>query len=349
MAGQTKSTDTSIAYSYQTYFSRELLDRMLPSLVYSDFALKNPLPANAGAKSIRMMRFTEPSTSDIQTLTEGTVPATSTHRQLTLEYIDATLAQYGQTISITDVLSNTGLFNMIEQANIQNSEDAALHCDRLCMFELTKISGTVGTMNYANITRIFANAQANYAAIWNTGTKAATRILTAADVLDGATALKVKKAPRINGSYVYIVPPQISRDLMAGANSNTTWSDAAKYSAVTQLFNGEVGKLYGVRVVETTEAYRSGATEPTTNPSAQYSASAIVFTTHMLGRNAFGIPDLKQLGSPSSPQVLVVQGADKSDPLNQIKAMVSWKTMWAAQVTQPNWIAHIVTQSGSNA
>lgn len=349
MPGQTKTTDTTIAYGYQTYFSKDLLERLIPTLVYAGFSMKNDLPANAGAKSIRMMRFTEPSTSDIQTLTEGTVPAASTHRQLTLEYIDATLAQYGQTITITDVLSNTGLFNMIEQANIQNSEDAALHCDRLCMFELTKNSGTVGTMNYANVGRVFANQQANYAAIWNTGTKAATRILTASDILDAATLLKVRKAPRINGSYVYIVPPQVTRDIMQGANSNTTWSDAAKYSAVTQLFNGEVGKLYGVRVVETTEAYRSGATDPGANPAAQFSTSAIVFTTHMLGRNAFGTPNLSKLGGPMSPQVLLVQGADKSDPLNQIKAMVSWKTYWAAQVTQPFWISQIVTQSGSNA
>jgi len=349
MAGQTKTTDTTVAYQFQTYFSRKLLDRLLPSLTYAEFGMKNPLPANAGAKAMRMMRFSAPSVADIQTLTEGTVPASSTHKQLTLEYIDATLAQYGQSISISDVLSKTALFNMVEQANVQNAEDAALHMDKLCMYELTKTSGTNGTMDYSTRNVVYANTDASYANVYNTGTKAATHILTALNVLDAATLLKVNKAPKINGSYVLVTPPQIARDIMAGANSNTTWKDVSQYSAKEQIFNGEVGKLYGVRCVETTESYRSGATQPTTNPSAQYSSSGVVYTVHMFGRNAFGVPDLSNIGSPMSPQIYLVQGADKSDPTNQIAAIVSWKTYWAVQTVQPLWLCQIYTQSGSNA
>lgn len=349
MAGITKTTDTTVAYQFQTYFSTKLLERMIPSLTYAEFGMPNPLPKNAGAKVIRMMRFTEPSTAAIQTLTEGTIPATSTHRQLTLEYVEATLAQYGQSISITDVLDETALLNMTEQANVQNAEDAALHCDTLCMYELTKTSGTNGTLDYSNVGQIYANGAANYAAVYNSGTKSGTLVQTATDILDAATLLKVRKAPRIGGSYVYVVSPQIARDLMAGANSNTTWANVSSYSAKEQLFNGEIGRLYGVRVVETTQAYRSAGTQATTAPASQYSESGVVFTSHMLGRNAFGIPDLKTMGSPMAPQVYVVTGADKSDPLNQIKAIVSWKTFWAVQQVQPKWVVQVIAQSGSNA
>jgi len=349
MAGQTKTTTTEVAYQFQTYFSKQLLERMLPTLVYADFGLKNALPKNAGAKTIRMMRFTGPSTTDIQPLSEGAVPNASTHKQLALEYIEATLAQYGQSISITDLLDDTALFGMTEQANVQNAEDAALHCDKLIMYELTKTSGSNGTMNYADRNTVFANGAADYAAVYNGGAKASTLIMTATDILDAATDLKVKKAPKIGGSYVMIAPPQVARDIMAGANSNTLWADVSKYSAREQIFNGEIGKIYGVRVVETTEAYRSAGTQPTTTPASQYDPAGVVFTAHMMGRNAFGVPDLSSLGSPMSPQVIVVKGADKSDPLNQIKAIVSWKTYWAAQVVQPYWLVQIYTQSGSNA
>ena len=347
MAGQT--TTATISDSFQRYLSRDLLDRMNPTLVFAGHAMKNPLPAQEGAKTMRMFRFAAPSRADVQTLTEGTVPASSTHKQLTLEYVDVDLVQYGQSISITDQLSATALFQMAEQANTQNSEDAALHCDALTMFELTTSTGTVGNVNYANKNFVYANGAANYAAVYNSGTKASTLIMTAADILDAATYLKVKKAPRINGSFVLAVGPQTTRDLMAGANSNTTWADVSKYSAAQQLFNGEIGKLYGVRVVEHTEPYRSAATAPGAAPATNYSSTGVVFSAHMFGRNAYGVSDLATIGSPKSPKVLVVTGADKSDPLNQVSAIVSWKTYWAAKVIQPYWVTHIYTQSGSAA
>lgn len=351
MAGITKTTDTTIAYEYQVYFSRQLLDRMLPSLTYAEFALKTPLPKSQGAKSIRMMRFAAPDTGSVISLTEGTIPTYATHKQLTLEFVECPLLQYGQSISITDVLDATSLFNMTEQANTTNAEDAALHCDKLTMYELTKTSGAIGTgspVDYSTRNVIYGGNKTDYAGVWNTnGAFDANAVLTALDILDGATALKVNKAPKIAGSYVMVAPPQVARDIMAGAATNTIWADVSKYSAREQIFNGELGKLYGVKFIETSESYRSAGTQPTTNPSAQYSPTGAVFTAHMFGRNAYGISDITTLGSPMGPQVYVVDGPDKSDPLNQIKAIVSWKTFWAALVLQPKWLVQIYTQTAS--
>lgn len=341
MAGMTDTT--RLTDSLQRHFSKELLDRMIPNLVYSGFALRAPLPKKGGSKTIRLFRFDTPATTDIGTPTEGTPRAANTYRQLGLEYVDADLVQYVQTIQITDIAEATSMFNLIEQANMQNAEDAALHADTIVQNEINVHTGTVGNVNYANKNFIYANADANYAAVYNGGTKNSSHILTAANILDGATSLKVQMAPRINGSYVMAVPPQVARDIMNGANSNTTWADAAKYSAVTQLFNGEVGKLYGVRVVEHNNPWRSAATQGT------YSGSGIVFSAFMFGRGAYAVPDLSELGSPFSPQVSIVQGADKSDPANLIKALVSFKTFYVAKVTQPKWITHFYTQSGSSA
>lgn len=348
MAGLTNTTQ--ITNSLQRLYSDKLLARIIPSLVYQEFALKSPLPSKGGGKTMRMFRFAAPSTADVQTIsTEGVPLASSTYRQLSLEYVDVDLAQYVQTISVTDVADATSMFNLIDQANTQNSEDAALHCDTLTQYEITTSSGTVGNVNYATKNFIYANSNADYAAVYNTGSKAGTKILTATDILDGATVLKVQNAPKVAGTYTMTAPPQVCRDIMAGANSNTTWVDASKYSAVQQLFTGEVGKLYGVRVVEHTNPYRSAATAPGAAPATNYNASGVVFSAFMFGQNAYGIPDLKTLGSPFAPTVHVVGGADKSDPANLIKALVSWKTFWAAKVLQPKWLVHYFTQSGSNA
>lgn len=347
MAGLTNTSQ--LTNSIQTLYSKQLLDRILPALVYAEYALRSPLPQKAGGNSMRMFRFAAPSTADISTPTEGTPKASSTYKQLSLEYVDATLAQYIQTISITDIADAVTLFDLVGQANMQNAEDAALHCDTLTQYELVTSSGTSGNVDYSTKNYVYANTDANYAAVYNTGTKAAAHILTATNILDGATLLKVQSAPKINGSYVMTAPPQVTRDIMNGANSNTIWSNVAQYSAKEQIFNGEVGKLYGVKVVEHTNAYRSAATAPSAAPATNYSASGVVFSCLMFGRNAFGIPDLKTLGSPFAPGVFVVSGADKSDPANLIKALVSWKAYWAAKVIQPKWITHIYTQSGSSA
>lgn len=348
MAGLTGTTQ--ITNSIQRHFSRDLLARIEHSLVHSEFAFKSPLPGKAGSKTMRMFRFDKPKIGDIQTISSEGVPlASSTHRQLALDYLDVDLTQYVQSITITDVVDAVSLFNMVSQANMQNAEDAALHLDTLTQDELATSSGTSGNVDYTTKNYLYPQAATTYANVYNTGTKSASFILTATNILDGATMLKVKMAPKVNGSYVMTAPPQVTRDIMNGAGSNTTWVDASKYSAVTQLFNGEVGKLYGVRVIEHTNPYRSAANAPGATPRANYSASGIVFSFFMFGRNVYGIPDLRTLGSPFSPQVLVVGGADKSDPANLIKAIVSWKSFWVAKLLNPEWLVHGYTQSGSAA
>jgi hypothetical protein len=62
--------------------------------------------------------------------------------------------------------------------------------------------------------------------------------------------LKKANAPKIDGSYVAIVHPSVSHDLMV----DEAWIDVNKYSNATAIFNGEIGKLYGCRFVESTEA-----------------------------------------------------------------------------------------------
>lgn len=54
----------------------------------------------------------------------------------------------------------------------------------------------------------------------------------------------------IDGAYVAIVHPYVAYDLMRSAD----WIDVHKYADPESLFTGELGKLGGVRFVESTEA-----------------------------------------------------------------------------------------------
>jgi N4-gp56 family major capsid protein len=335
----TTASPSSSADRLQRFFSRTLLEKITPVLVLEQFAWKEGLPKRAGAKTMRFTRFTAPSTADIQSLTEGTPMATSAHKQLSSEYVDVDLSQFGQVISISDIADSVDLFNLLEQATVQQAQDAALHCDTIVRNELKVHTGTVGNVDYSTKNFIFGGTGTSYASVYNTGTYSANFIITGTDVLDGVTSLKIQNAPRIGGYYILAAAPQVTRDLMnVGATSGNAFTTANQYGGNEQIYKGEVGRLFGAKVIETTNPWRAHATQGT------FSATGAVFSSFMFGMGAFGVPSLAGQ-SPFGPRVTIVRGADKSDPLEQIAAQVGFKTFYAAKLLQPKWLTEVYSQS----
>jgi N4-gp56 family major capsid protein len=300
---------TTFANQYQKFFSKQLLTYAIQALALAQFGQKAPLPKKGGTNSIRWFKYGVPSTSAIQTLTEGTPISSANYRTLSQTVVDATLAQYGQVIQLTDVLLATEFFDSLKQATKTNGEDAALHMDTVIRNVLIA----------AATNKRYSQGLATFAALSAASTSAGCFVAT--DALDAVTNLKINRAPMHNGGYVAIAPPQITRDLQR----DTDWLEAAKYSNVQSLYKGELGSFHGLRFVEATNPFRetSGGTEGT------FSSSGGVYSTVVLGAEAFGVPDLAG-NSPFSPQVIINDKADKSDPLNQT-VTVGFKTYWAAK------------------
>lgn len=314
-------TDSStLSAEYQNYLDRELLEKIMPMLQLAPFAKRAPLPAKSGHKACTWFRFAEPSTTNVaQVTTEGSTPGTA-EKQLSLETVSATLVQYMQYITLTDVLSATELFDHTEEAIREHGEDAALHMDNLIRDELG--SNETG--------KNYVYSDTNWAT--SNGTAA-----SAANILDAATHIKIDSAPTVDGNnYIGVAPCEVARDLMR----DTDWLQVHKYSAPEGLFNGEIGKLYGVRILETNKGFRSASA----GSQYAYSASGNTYSTFVFGRNAYGVPNL-EAQTPFSPQVITADGADKSDPGN-LKTTVAFKTFYVAQTLQPKWISEIY--SGTN-
>jgi len=340
MAGITDTASTGITNSLQAFFSKELLKQIVQNIVLEQFAKKQALPEKAGKNSVRFFRYVEPNTTDIKSLSEGdghtsnTAWAKGAYKEMTLEYVDVTLSQYGQVIGISDLLTAQELFNHLEQATTVNGQDAALHLDTKIAYTLgddTSITG--GTSITSNKISRFAGASAYY-----TAAPTSSQVMTGLELLDTATALKVNNAPTTNGYYTAVADPRVLRDLQ----NDSDWISSRHYGDPEAIMKGEVGRYAGIRCIETTNAYQTqhgtGAARVT------YNGSGGVYSTFVFGDQAFGTVDLASQ-SPYAPKMQIAQGPDKTDPLAQLTT-VGFKTYYGQKILQPKFLAQVY--SGTN-
>ncbi len=234
---------TSIDYNVQTtskdpgalrrFYDRNLILNALPNLVHDQFGQKRNIPANGG-KIINFRRLA-PLPKAMAPLTEGVTPRGN---DLTWSTIESTLQQYGDYITISDVLQTTGIdSNLIEAGEIL-ARQAGETLDAITREVLS--SGT--NVQYAN------GQLARY--LLAGGKEDGNDYLTVDAVKQAVRTLKRNNAKRIGNYYVGIIHPDVCYDLM----DDPKWENVKTYCDPEDMYNGEIGRLYGVRFVETSEA-----------------------------------------------------------------------------------------------
>jgi N4-gp56 family major capsid protein len=345
MAGIT--TSTTLTSQFQNFFSKELLSIVQQETILDQFSMKAPIPKNNGNKAITMFRFGSPSVAGVQTISsEGTAITAANYRSLVLNSLSKSLAQYGQVIGLTDILRATDLFNSLQQATKTSGLDMALWVDSvirnvLVGSNLTASGSSIGSAAEGGGTfdnsdacntaassggiKVYGNPATlttqTFSAL-NSDTTAANTTMTASAVLDSMTRLKRNRAPMINGGYVLATDPRVTRDLMRDAD----WLNASNYgNKGTPFYKGEVGSIYGCRVVTQTNSFVSTGSG-TAADEFVYQASAAggglavskdIIASFFFGNESFGIPALTG-DDPLSPKVVITDTPDKSDPLNQL-------------------------------
>ena len=340
------TTSTTLTNQFQNYFSKELLSIVTQETILDQFGMKAPIPKNNGNKAISMFRFGAPSIGSVQSLSEGTAIASANYRALALNKLDKSLSQYGQVIGLTDILRATDLFNSLQQATKTSGLDMALWVDSvirntLIGSNLTASGSSIGSAAEGGGTfdnsdacntaagsggiKVYGNPATlttqTFSAL-NSDTTAANTTMTASAVLDSMTRLKRNRAPLINGGYVLATDPRVARDLMRDSD----WLNASNYGNKGQPFyKGEVGSIYGCRVVTQTNSFVSTGSG-TASDEFVYQAtpaggglavSKDIIASFFFGNEAFGIPALTG-DDPLSPKIVITDTPDKSDPLNQL-------------------------------
>lgn len=323
-AGMTLTANATLATQYQSYFSPKLLEHATEALCMDQMGAMDDLPRNAGAKSLTFFRRKKANKAHVGILAEGTPP--TVHKAPEFEQIEVPLVQIGEVASLSDVASWTGLFKYLEQIIGKLGEDAALYADGVMRDALMTGITAAKHKRYAQGITSFANLAA--------AAPAAASIIPT-DILDSVTVLRRKRAPRFGGRYLAAVAPEVARDLM----NHPDWIDVHKYAGAGNIFRGEIGEWHGVRFLEWTAEFR----EAKNGAEGTEAADGEIYSTIICGKGAFGVPRLAG-DRPTSPQVIIVDKATKSDPLNQF-ITVGWKAFYAAKVLEDEWGCVIRSQT----
>ena len=315
------NTTTSLTSQYQRLFSKQLLTTAENTLVVNQFAQKKPLPKHMGAKTIRFFRRVAAASANVQTLTEGTPLATYT--DLSYTSVDCDLVQLGELARFTDILGWTALLDVMKDGIDLLGEDCALKADDVTLAVLAH--ATTGA------TKRYAGSAANYAAL--AALTQATGKFVATDGLDAVTNLIINLAPRIDGGYVGIIGPQVSRDLRL----DSRWLNPHVYRDTTQLYKYEIGSLDGVRYVQTTNVWSEDAAEGTRDTTI--TPADQIYSTFFTGKEGYGVVQLDGQ-SPLSPKVIICDKADKADGLNQFIS-VGWKAFYNACMLNTAWVVNV--------
>ncbi len=288
--GATTAFDNTnkLSDTMKTYYDTELLENARSNLIFAQFGKKQPLPANKG-RTIEWRKWNTLPNAD--TLTEGVIP---TGKKMGMSALTASLTQYGIFVDITDLLDLHAIDNVLLGATEELGASAGETMDVLIR---NVLQANTNVMYCDTVTAGAATAVTNY-----TGMSAGNNRLTPDMVNKAVTWLKKNKAPTINGKYVAVIHPSVSYDL----RSSDEWIEAHKYAATTEIFNGEIGELHGVRFVETTNA-------KITERTLASSAKGMVYTTIFLGKDAYGIVDPEGGGL----EMIVKDKSEVGGPLEQ--------------------------------
>ena len=302
--------DSGLSAENKTYYDMTLIDEAQANLVHDQFAQKRPIPKNGG-KKIEFRKFASLPKA-MTPITEGVTPD---GKKLSVTTLEAEVAQYGDYIVQSDVLELSAIDNTIVEATKILGRQAGLTLDTITRNVMQ--SGT----------NVFYAPKADGTAVASRSDLDSTCKLTV-DVVNRVVAfLKKNNAPKINGDYVAIIHPFVAYDLQ----SDERWIDAHKYAQPENIYQGELGKIGGVRFIESSEAkvYAGG-----------------VFGCLFLADGAYGVTEIT--GGGLTTIIKQKGSAGTADPLDQ-RSSIGWKAIKTAEILVEPYMIRVECMSALSA
>ena len=263
-------------------------------------------------------------------LTEGVTPSGS---MLANQDYTVQLQQYGDFVTITDVIEDTHTDPVLSQATEILGEQAAVTVETL-RFNVLKAGTNVW---YANVVAARANV---------------ITAITLSDQRRVTTGLNRQNAKKISqviasnpdfntksveAAYFAICHPDLESDI----RNMTGFVPVASYGPHTTPFEGEIGSVEQVRYLTSTVFMPwadSGAAISTSGLRSTSGTNIDVYPVIFFGRDAFGIVPLK--GKSSMTPMVVNPKPAAGDPLGQ-RGTVGWKLWTSTVILQDAFMARL--------
>ena len=281
-------SNSQLSQAIQTIWSKEILFQAMPILRFEQFAVKKTELGVAPGLRVNFLRYKNFSV-DPTPLTEGVRMTTNA---LTAEQIAITVAEHGYAVAVSELLLNASFDDIMASASRLLGRHMAQYLDVQARDTLS--AATSATFGYDR-SGISGGAFTNYdegTVGTSIGSLDGNHKLTTGAIKDSALVLASKNIPRIGETYVQFIHPKQSRDL----RSNPEFIEVTKYAAPGNFMLGEIGRLYDVVFIETTQVKKLAANQ------AGYTTSSLVGAP----ANAGSVPVLPntgrgQGGNPANP------------------------------------------------
>lgn len=342
------TTYGDISPAVAAYSVVRMLGRAMPYLQLEKFGQTYPLPANS-TQTAKFRRYflvgaggaAGPGSGGFYIpvattpLVEGVTPSGSL---LANQDYSVTLSQYGDYVTITDVVMDTHTDPVLATATDVLGESAAL---------------TVETLRYNTLkagTNVFyAGKVANRAAVASPVTLQDQRSITTA--LNRQNAKKITSVVASNADFntksveaAYMAV--CHTDLETDIRNMPGFIPVASYGTHTTPFEGEIGSVEQVRYLTSTiiapfadaGAAAAGVTASPQTIRSTSGTKADVYPILYFGRDAYGIVPLK--GKSAMTPMVVNPKPSTGDPLGQ-RGTVGWKLYTAQVILQDAWMARL--------
>lgn len=296
------------------FYKETFLSRAIPNLVHKQLGQLNvQLPEGSGAYGTGVVYWTK--FLNLPTVSAGQgegVPTTAI--AMTAVNVTGTTAQYDAAVSISDIVKISSFGDIMKQATELLGDNAGDSIDQVVRDALSQ-----------SLTTQRAGGVAHYSLVASTGT------MTITELRKGIRSLTANNAKKLDGGFwACVMHPYQVYDLQ-GDTTAGGWINANTYqSGVDGLFTGEVGRIMGIKVLETS----NGKTLATSSVVG----SSVVYEAQLLGKEAFGVTELQGLE-------IIMHGfgsAGVADPTNKI-ATAGWKTTFGTTVVNSLYGVNIAT------
>ena len=279
------------------YYDKRFLDRLSPQLYFGQMGDKRPLPTRSGTlvKWHRLNKLTAVTTPLVENInpsevTPGTTP------------FSAEPLTYGAWVKVSAELNLKAVNPIVEEIQDELADQSALSYDTI-----------IRNILHNTMTNQFGGGAGSEGAV------ADSAVFNTSELRKAVYSLRKQNVKGYeNNEYKGILHPASALDFTADTEAGG-WIESHKYINNTPLMNGEIGKLYSVRfVLSTNIGTGTGATDET-------------FRNFIFGKGAYGVTELAGNGV----KTFRFNEGSTENPL-VMYSTIGWKFMMAAKTLDAN-------------